>query len=274
MYMRLKYGKSKVFTLSYDDGVVQDIRLMEIFNKYGLKATFNINTGCFLPEDSERERLYGRLRLSEAQKLYTDSGHEIAVHGYTHSYLEKSKYDEVINEILLDRKSIEKQFKTVARGMAYPFGTYNERVISLLKDMGICYARTVNATKNFFFPQNWLELNPTCHHNDSDLMNLAERFVNEQPTHQNNWMFYLWGHSYEFDNDNNWELITNFVEYISFKDDVWYATNIEIYDYVMAYERLVTSVDKKIVYNPSVIDVWFSENNETYCIKGGETLFL
>ena len=36
--------KRKVLTLSYDDGVEQDIRLVEIMKKHGLKGTFNINT--------------------------------------------------------------------------------------------------------------------------------------------------------------------------------------------------------------------------------------
>ncbi len=35
----------KYLTFSYDDGVTQDIRLIELFNKYGMKATFNINSG-------------------------------------------------------------------------------------------------------------------------------------------------------------------------------------------------------------------------------------
>lgn len=48
MKMILKDGKTKVLTLSYDDGVVQDIRLIEIMNKYGLKGTFNINSGMYL----------------------------------------------------------------------------------------------------------------------------------------------------------------------------------------------------------------------------------
>ena len=65
MYMKLKDGKSKVLTLSYDDGVVQDIRLMEILNKNGIKATFNINTGLYLPEDTVREKYYGRMKFSE-----------------------------------------------------------------------------------------------------------------------------------------------------------------------------------------------------------------
>ena len=65
MEMRLKDGKTKVLTLSYDDGVVQDIRLIEIMNKYGLKGTFNINSALYLPEDAVREKFSGRLKLSE-----------------------------------------------------------------------------------------------------------------------------------------------------------------------------------------------------------------
>lgn len=275
MYMKLKDGKSKVITFSYDDGVFQDIRLIEIFNKYGLKGTFNINTGLYMPENDEIENNYRRLKLSEAQDLYINSGHEVAVHSYTHPFLEQLKSDEVLEEILIDRKNIERQYKTVARGMAYPFGTYDEHVILLLEQSGICYSRTTKSTENFSLPQNWLELHPTCHHNNKKLMKLAERFVNESPYYPNdNWMFYIWGHSYEFDGDNNWNVIDELAEYVSSKNDIWYATNIEIYDYIKAYENLITSVDKKTIYNPTVTDVWFNQDGKTFCVHSGETLFI
>ena len=122
MYMKLKDGKSKVLTLSYDDGVVQDIRLMEILDKYGIKATFNINTGMYIPEDTVRQRFHGRMKLSEAKKLYTGSGHEVAVHGLHHPFLNKLKSDEILTQILEDRRNIENQYGTIARGMAYPYG--------------------------------------------------------------------------------------------------------------------------------------------------------
>ena len=38
-------GKLKAVTFSYDDGMTQDIRLIELLNKYNLKCTFNINSG-------------------------------------------------------------------------------------------------------------------------------------------------------------------------------------------------------------------------------------
>lgn len=275
MYMRLKDGKNKVLTLSYDDGVVQDIRLVKILDQYGIKATFNINTGLYLPEETIREKFYGHMKLSESKALYINSGHEVAVHTLTHPFLEKLKLDEVLMEVLEDRKNIEKQYGTLARGMAYPFGTYSDEVIDALDKCGICYSRTVKSTENFRFPENWLMLHPTCHHNNKNLMELTKKFVEEKPRYvADNWLFYLWGHSYEFDNNDNWEVIENFAKQVGGKEDIWYATNIEIYDYVKAYESLQTSVDKKMVHNPSAIDVWFYKGNTTYCVKGGETIFV
>ena len=87
-------------------------------------------------------------------------------------------------------------------------------------------------------------------------------------------MFYVWGHSYEFDQDDNWDVIESFAAYISGHEHIWYATNIEIYDYVSAYNRLQVSADEKIIHNPSAIDVWVKLNEEAYCIKAGETLNL
>ena len=273
MYMKLKDGKSKVLTLSYDDGVVQDIRLIEILNKYGIKATFNINTGLYLPEEAIRERFYGRMKLSEAKALYINSGHEVAVHSLSHPFLEKMKAQEIFTEIIEDRRNIERQYGTLAKGMAYPYGTYNAEVVSALESCGICYSRTTKATETFNFPEKWLTLHPTCHHNNPRLMDLAKKFAEEKSQYSgDNWLFYVWGHSYEFDNNDNWEVIEKFAAYIGKREDIWYATNIEVYDYVKAYERLEISIDKRIVRNPSVIDVWFCEQGETYCVKGGQTL--
>lgn len=275
MYMKLKDGKAKVLTLSYDDGVVQDIRLMEILNSCGIKATFNINTGMYLPEDTVRERYYGRMKFSEAKALYTDCGHEIAVHGLTHPALDKLKSDECLMEVLEDRKNIEQQYGTFARGMAYPGGTYSESVIAALEKCGICYARTIKSTEQVTFPENWLEWHPTCHHKNPKLMEITKRFVDESPRYGSaNWLLYVWGHSFEFDNQDNWHVIEEFAQYAGGKEDIWYATNIEIYDYVKAYESLQTSVDKNIVHNPTATDVWFAHKMKTYCVKAGQTLYL
>ena len=272
MKMILKDGKRKVLTLSYDDGVVQDIRLIEIMDKYGLKGTFNINSGGYLPEDAVRERFYGRMKLSEAQKLYINSGHEIAVHSLTHPFLDQLDSAEIIYEITEDRRNLENQYGEIIRGMAYPQGRYNDRIVDILEKCHIAYSRTTKSTYKFGFPENWLMLHPTCHHNYENLEELIKNFVEKPNRWGNAEMFYLWGHSYEFDNNDNWEVIEKFAEYAGGHEHIWYATNIEIYDYVKAYERLRTSYDKKIVHNPSSIDVWVEINGAVYCVKSGKTL--
>lgn len=275
MYMKLKDGKSKALTFSYDDATVEDIRLIEILDKNGLKGTFNVNTGLYLPEETVREKYVGRMKLSEAQKLYINSGHEVAVHGLTHLYMGRIKVDEVLTEILEDRKNIEQQYGVLARGMAYPGGLFNDEIMDAARKCGIHYGRTTKNTENFTFPQDWLAFHPTCRHKSPNLMELAKKFVEEKVKHiSENWLFCVWGHSREFCRDDNWDVIEKFAEYVGGRDDVWYATNIEICDYVTAYDRLETSVDKSKVYNPSTVDVWFGHKNQVYCVKAGETLCL
>ena len=272
MKMLLKDGKTKVLTLSYDDGVVQDIRLIKIMNEHGLKGTFNINSGSYLAEDAVREKFYGRMKLSEAKDLYINSGQEVAVHAFTHPFLEKLDTAEIIYQITEDKRAIERDYGKIARGMAYPFGAYNDKVVDILDKCHIAYARTTKSTYGFSFPENWLTLHPTCHHNSEKLEELTKKFVENTNRYHHCEMFYLWGHSYEFDNNDNWDVIEKFAEYAGGHEHIWYATNIEIYDYVKAYERLQTSYDKTIIHNPSAIDVWVMVKGETYCIKAGETI--
>lgn len=271
-YMKFKGGKSRALTFSYDDATVQDIRLMEIFNRYGLKATFNINTGCYLPEDAVREKYDGRLKFSEAKELYTNCGHEIAVHSLTHPTLSMLTGPEIIYEIIEDRKNIENTFGTITRGMAYPNGPYNERVIEAARECGIVYARTINATENFKLPENWLELHPTCHHRHPKLMEFADKFLEEPDNSSTLRLFFVWGHSFNFDREDNWEVIEEFGKKVGGRDNVWYATNIEIYEYVEAYKSLRRSVDGKTIYNPTQIEVWALDKNGLYSIKPGETV--
>ncbi len=273
MYIKFKNGKSKVLTLSYDDGVVQDIRLIEILNKNGIKATFNLNSGLFVDESKTAKRKGNHLKLSEAKDLYLPSGHEIAAHGFKHKSLTQISPQEAVYDVIHDREILEKEFGVNVRGMAYANGVFNNSVAQILDNCGIAYSRTTKSTHSFGFPENWLTLHPTCHHNDEKLIKLSEKFVNSSPMFHNVWMLYVWGHSYEFDNDNNWEQIEKFAELTGGKDDVWYATNIEIYDYVTAFKRLIATVDEKIIFNPNSIDVWVEIEEEIICIKAGQTIY-
>ena len=105
--MTFPNGLKKVFTMSYDDGVRQDRRLIEILDRYGIKATFNINCGIF-EADADYERQDGRMSAEEIKVLFENSPHEVAVHGLEHAYDHILHPNCMANEILEDRINIEK----------------------------------------------------------------------------------------------------------------------------------------------------------------------
>lgn len=261
--------KEKALTFSYDDGVVFDKRLVEIFKKNNLKGTFNLNSGNF------GNKTYNRMTQKECVDLFSGSGMEVAVHGYKHLSLAKVDMATAIDDVITDRKELEKIFGCIIKGMAYACGSYDEKVIEVLKCCGINYARTVVQTYSFDLPTEWHKWHTTCHHEHERLMELARQFVSiERPKYQLNYnpkVMYVWGHSYEFNDKNNWEVIEGFAEFISGREDIWYATNGEIYDYVTAYDNLEWSVDNEIVKNKSAIDVYINYFGKKIVVKAGQT---
>lgn len=275
--MRFPGGLSKALTLSYDDGVEQDIRLMEILDKHGIKATFNINSGLYAAEGTVYPKGKAHRRLPESQivPLYSNPNHEVAVHTLTHPRLEMMSPATVAYEVIKDRENLEATFGHAVRGMAYPYGSYNDEVVEVLKNCGIAYSRTTKSTGRFDIPTDWLRLPATCHHKDAELMNLATKFASLNKHVSKPQLFYLWGHSYEFEMDNNWEVIEEFAEFIGGREDIWYATNIEVYEYIEDFNRLIYSVDGSIIKNPTSRTLYFTiMNEEVYSIAPGETIKL
>lgn len=262
MFMRFPGGKAKALTLSYDDGVEQDIRLMGIMGKHGLKGTFNLNSGAFAAEGTvyPAGQIHRRMTESQVKEVYGNSGHEVAVHGLTHPFLEKLPENMAMWELIKDRENLENLFGVIVRGMAYPFGTYSDTVVECLKKAGLVYGRTVISSHSFDIPKDWLRLEATCHHNDPELMPLAEKFIADKPVVAP-WLFYLWGHSYEFEADDNWDVMEKFADLAGNREDVWYATNIQVYDYVQAYGRLEFSADGRQVYNPAAVELYFEKDD-------------
>lgn len=273
VFMRFPGGKLKALTFSYDDGVEQDVKLIEIFKKYNMRATFNLNSGLYAPEGTVYPEGQVHRRMSESQvtDLYDQDGIEIAVHGSTHPWLDHMPVNLCTKDLIDDREKLESQFHQIVRGMAYPYGTYNDDVVNSMRAAGIVYSRTVHSTHDFNMPSDWMRLPATCHHNDPELMKLGHRFL-EEPSWGRPWMFYLWGHSYEFEACNNWNVIEEFCELMANREDVWYATNIEIYEYTKAFEQLVFSMDGSIVSNPTAYELFFFLNGEELSLKPGETM--
>ncbi len=273
--MRFPDGKAKVLTLSYDDGVFEDIRLIDIMTRHGLKGTFNLNAELMSSTDKPAAAHRERLTVEQAKALYRPSGNEIALHGLTHPHLELLSRERIAYEVLMDRIGLEKLTGEIVRGMAYPFGTTNESVVSCLEACGVAYARTVVSTGAFRLPaekRDWLRLPATCHHNDGRLVALADSFSANTPRpFDPALMFYLWGHAYEFAINDNWHVIEDFAARMGGHEDIWYATNIEIYDYVEAYGQLRWSADGRIVHNPTATTLYFNLGATPVVLAAGET---
>lgn len=250
-------GRAKALTFSYDDGVRDDLKLIGIFNRYGMKATFNLNSGAL---NSER-----KIHADELKEVY--AGHEIASHGFVHPFLERIPRACALNDLLEDRRTLEKLTGSIVNGFALPYGTYNRETLELLSSVGYLYSRTGKSTGGFGLPEDFLQWHPTCHHSDAEAV--AVRF---KKTCHSLALCYIWGHAYEFSNNNNWDLMERVCEELAGLPNIWYASNGEIARYLSALRRLETSADVSIVYNPSAVSLWFrSESGEILEIHAGET---
>lgn len=219
-------GKMKALTFSYDDGVEQDVRLIEILDRYHLRGTFNLNMGLQSPDVTFQSGnlTVRRLPLSALRDTYKN--HEVAGHAYTHQHLEAMTGAALREEIHRGQQEIEQFFARKVVGFAYPYGTYHDEAVEALSQEGVLYARTTAQTSAFDLPQDMLRMSTTCRHGAPELLRLAEQFVALKP--QKPQLFYLWGHSYEFARHDNWELIEAFCRIVSGQDDIFYGTNQEV----------------------------------------------
>lgn len=274
LWMLFPGGRSKALTLSYDDGVEQDIRLIDIMNRHGLKGTFNLNGGLFAPEGTvyPKGQVHRRMSKQAALDLYSHSGQEIALHAMHHSDLPNVPAAYAAWQIVREKEVLEDMFSRIIRGMAYPYGTTSPDVAAMLQSCGIAYARTTESTLRSRLPDEWLRMPATCHHKNPQLMELAHKFVEEAPWGPQ--LFYLWGHSYEFEGCDNWHVIEAFADYIGGRASIWYATNIEIYDYVTAWRSMHISANGKRLHNPSAITLWIRSGGRIYQLESGCDLIL
>ncbi len=259
IYVCFPKGKHKVLTLSYDDGRVEDRRLVEIMNQNGVRGTFHLNSGLV---DEER------IPVEEWKTLYR--GHEVSCHTVLHPTISRCPIEQTAMQVLEDRRALERAVGYLVRGMSYPNGSCNDEIVGLLPGLGIEYCRTVGSTDSFGMPENYLKWTATCHHNHNLLEN-GQKFV-ELFKSQYLYMMYVWGHSFEFTRDNNWELIEEFCQLVGNREDIWYATNIEIVDYMKAAKNLKFTIDADKVYNPGFDSVWINVDGMIVEVPGGKTV--
>ena len=280
-FPRFPGGREKAFTASYDDNKLADRHLLEIMGRYGIKCTLNVNN-AFLEEQNIR------MPVEDTKALVDAGGHEIAQHCDHHIAPGLASPCTVMREVLEGRQLLERRFARIVRGMAYPDsgitqfkpGIDYDTVRRILHDAGVAYSSSLGGDNNrFALPRDGYNWIPTAHHDNPQLFIWLEEFLTadlgqKPPKGQAPLLFYVWGHSFEFDRNNNWERLEELCRRAGGQDEVWYATNIEIYDYLAAYDALQFDVDETLVHNPGRIPVWFVADKKSYCVQPGETLCL
>lgn len=223
-------NKRKAVTFSFDDGVIQDRRLVKLFNKYGFKCTWNVNSALFgYPgqlTDHGRTVNHTKISIYEVKSLY--EGHEVAVHSLYHPDLCKESDDSVILNIETDRIILEKLVGYPIIGMAYPGGTYDDRVVDIIKTKTpIKYSRTIHHSFNFDRQEDLLRFRPTIHAMDFERLDrLIDEFIKLKP--EEDQILYIWGHAYEFDFDDTWDRFESIIQKLANRDDIFYGTNKEV----------------------------------------------
>ena len=225
-------GKKKAVTFSFDDAVRQDIRLIEILNKYDLKATFNINSGL-LGRKNELVRngvtiRHDKIDPTELKEIY--QGHEIAAHTLTHPNLTTLDREEIIRQVECDRVILSELCGYEVVGMAYPCGGVNndDRVAEIIRNnTGIKYARTITSTHSFLPQENLFRFDPTVYYIEKELDAEIDRFLASKSDEGE--LLYIWGHSYEMDAGYiSWERFEEACARLADRPDVFYGTNKDV----------------------------------------------
>ena len=260
--MLLQDGNLKAFTLSYDDALLSDEKLINMLDRYGIKGTFNAISGKLGGEQSN----HALLELNDVKRVYQE--HEVSMHGYTHLPLRDGNItaENIESEITKDRNRITALTGTEPVGYAYPGGAGwdNEFVLQQLRLNGVMYARPVATTGNFTLPDDFLAWKMTCHHNSAQ--NYVESFLEDTDEVK---VFSVWGHTYEFNESQpkTWDKMEELLSQVSGKSDIWYATNREIAEYTLAYRNLVPIDGEAAVFNPTDKDVFVKTEGEALLVK-------
>lgn len=275
VYMRYPGGKIKAFTMAFDDSLTNNRTLVDVFQQNNLKSTFYLNTGNFGAGST-------LLTESEAIELFKNSGMEVASHTVNHKDL-PTVYKEqgeagLKAEIINDITKLESMFGNEIYGIAYPgappYEFQSTEVLNFLKKNNVGYARVVetsNESKNFRLPKDWLLWSPTCQINAANLGTYTTNFINKK-VFSDPLLFYVWGHAYDINEMQSGFMLGAFCERISNLDDVWYATNGEVYSYVTDYQKLKIDAKKDTITNPTKRSLWVCCNIKTYEIKAGATV--
>lgn len=186
---------------SWDDGPVDDLRLIDLLHKYHAKAAFHLSPGlsdkCGRTRSLWPYRGYDviHLAISEFKGVYEEF--EVASHMFHHWGAQAHTLKEFIDDAIAGRCFLEDLFQKSCRGFAWPCGQVTAEAADGLRKEGFLYGRTVEKAKGSVYEcADPMRLAPSCHFQDPDFYSIFEKSKEYGG-------FYFWGHSYEMMNDDS-----------------------------------------------------------------------
>lgn len=200
---------SKFFLLSFDDGTIWDARFVELLNRYGVKCTFNLNSGLedFVWQYEDRFPIR-RQRLAETVQQYR--GHEVASHSLHHHWLNTLTPPQISREIGEDCETLKEIFGLEEIGFGVPFTACDEREIKIIRKF-VRYIRLSAFSDSFALPEDPYHIPIHGLYNDPDIREKIARFAENELEDS---LFVMAGHSYEFEVLGHWEYIEDLLNYI------------------------------------------------------------
>ena len=265
--------RRKAVTFSYDDGMRNDRRLVELLDRHGLRGTFNLNSGKLSGDGADDDAW--NVRASDVASLY--AGHEVAVHGLRHETWNVTLPAVAAGDIARDRLALEALAGHPVEGSAYPCGEHSKgpAADAALRALGIVHARICVARSDFAVPEDFLSWGPTIHQNRPDAAEVARKFLDvADPATAEPALFYCWGHSFEFRTEEDWAAMDALCALFGGRDDVWAATNAEICRYVLAFRALRGTLDGRVLENPTAVPLWLVAGGKPVVLQPGGTLRL
>ena len=208
-------------TTSWDDGNVLDFRIAELLSKYGLTGTF------YIPRDASTGV------MTEAQVRELSGTFEIGAHTLNHVFLDSAEESMAAREIRDSRDWAQGVTGKPCPMFCPPGGKFNALHLGQIRSAGFAGLRSVellsldrprshngllimpttlqahphalgayarNISKRHAWKNLWLYV---VHGRSTDWQGLARSLV--EVVRQRGGVFHLWGHSWELEQNSQWE---------------------------------------------------------------------
>ena len=263
-------GKKKAFNITFDDGVLQDVRFVDLMNRYGIKGTFNLNYELMQQEFEwvhESGLVVKRLPESVVYDLY--QGHEVASQSLTHPSLDKMPEAAILYELGHYKWCLSQLFGRDIVGFGVPFDYYDHHIADCAKRLGFEYVRTSEETYSYVPPKDRYFWAAGTYHVMPGFYGFVEGFFE---TDVELALCQIVGHAYDLDVMELWDYYEDVFRRLSECSDVAFMTNLDVVRYLQAMDSVVFS-DWEI-QNPSALDMWFEVDGHVICIGAGECVPL